>query len=115
MNMSRKIISIAFATLVALPSFAGDAVAPWEEKKVATRTVQIGDLDLATTSGRKVLQQRLRRAARQVCEEIEPLEPGRRIAHVHCVSEVMSDTQARLPDAMTEPARRIAGGNKVPR
>jgi len=113
MNMSRKIFSVAFATLAALPSFAADYVAPWEEMRVATRTVQIADLDLTTTSGQKALHQRLRRAARQVCDELEPMEPGRQMAHGLCVSEVLDDTLASLPVAIAEPARRLAGRSKL--
>lgn len=115
MNVSRKIISIAFATLVALPAFAGDDLPPWEKQKVASRTVQFGDLDLATPAGQKVLTKRVKRAARQVCDEIEPFEPGRRLSHIECVSELTDNTLAKLPDTLKQPAQRVAGGIKVQR
>jgi len=71
------------------------AGAPTDDDRTVSQVVRFGDLDLATTTGKKTLQGRLRAATRQVCRLAVPPIPGMYIENAKC-------RQAVLQDALTQ-------------
>jgi UrcA family protein len=64
----------------------------------ASRTVQYGDLNLATTAGQRALQQRVRGAARQVCAPLEGQGLRERRDWRACRAQAIAGAQAALPN-----------------
>jgi UrcA family protein len=69
----------------------------------ATRSVQTGDLNLASATGQDVLDRRLRFAARAVCQIDQSRDLTLRMKSVRCFRETMAN--ARM-DARTMIVRR---------
>ena len=75
MNTPTRIMALATASFglafTAAPAFAGPEAPP-------TREVSTAGLDLNTAEGQRLLDQRIERAARQVCQ-VDRLQAGTRI------------------------------------
>lgn len=116
MNILKGISAeVVIATILVLSPLAGAMEAGWQEKRVATRTVSVSDLDLSTPVGQKMLHHRLRTAARQVCREISPVVRGRYFENARCNREVLEETIARLPVVTIPSNQRVAGGTSTAR
>lgn len=96
--------------ILALTSFAGGAAAQTPE----TRTVQYGDLNLASEAGQDVFQRRIDRAISQVCDvDRYARQLAVRRAQRECVRAAWPDAQ-RQADAAILDARQFASIASAP-
>lgn len=65
------------------------------EFRVKSR-VNYSDLDLGTEAGKNELESRIKRAAADVCDELDKLLPARTLEHGNCVRESVDRAMAGL-------------------
>jgi UrcA family protein len=92
-----KSLAMIAAFAAAAPAFA----------ETATRSVNTGDLNLATVDGREVLDRRIERAARQVCDHVPTQDLAKFAASSRCYKAAIA---AARQDAEIQIAAR-SGGN----
>ncbi len=83
---------LVVATALAVGMLAGVA----HSAEVPTQVVRFQDLNLNTDAGVKVLYQRLRSAAKQVCGNVDGWDLGVARAHKLCVDRAMTDAVAAV-------------------
>ncbi len=90
--------SNALRTVLFAASLAGALIAatPASAADVATRTVQVGDLNLTTTAGFERLGARLQTAAERVCGETSVRTLSRNAAIEACQHAAIGDAIAQL-------------------
>jgi UrcA family protein len=65
-------------------------------RELPSVVVKYGDLDLGTVEGVVTLHARLRRAAKDVCGQLDSRVLGLREYYAHCVSEAVTTSVARV-------------------
>ncbi|NJS15627.1 MAG: UrcA family protein [Sphingopyxis sp.] len=100
-----KTITHAFAAF----GLAGTAIAPAMAGTPQTMTIRVptGDIDLGTAKGQKVLDQRVEKAARQVCRTTS-VTTGTRIMSqdaAACLAKARSDARLQVAALTTEQQR----------
>jgi UrcA family protein len=91
MSTSTKIALILLTVAAAGPLYAGDA---WD--KPASKTVSYTELDLARPAADEKLYQRIRAAAREVCESLEGRGLEKLKPHQQCLDNAISRAVAQV-------------------
>ncbi len=91
--------------LIAAVAAAGPALA-----ETASRSVKIGDLDLASTEGRAALDQRLDRAARKVCHVGDGRDLAQIAASARCYRAAIANARGA---AVVQVAARARGDTLI--
>ncbi|HKX90798.1 MAG TPA: UrcA family protein [Sphingomicrobium sp.] len=94
MKQGLKIALIAFAASAALIKGA-PALAEQTTPDVSVSVVHTADLDLTTDAGRRALDVRLSRAAREVCGEASDVDLAGKNKVRACRDTVLADARAR--------------------
>lgn len=100
----RRIQAVCTVSLLALHLHAGPVRA--QEAETATRTVHVGDLDLATPVGRAEMRHRVALAARRVCGDA-PMTLAESDAFDACRAGAIAAAEPRLRVLVTRAA--VAG------
>jgi UrcA family protein len=97
-TMNTLTTTTTFRSLLIAASMAGALMAatPASAADVATRVVPVGDLNLATTAGFERLNDRLHKAAAQVCGETSRQTLSRNAAIEACQNGAIGDAIAQL-------------------
>jgi UrcA family protein len=85
---SPLILALGLASSVA-------ALSPVHAQETATSIVRTADLDLASHSGRAALEERIVRAARDVCGTASDIDLEGKNAVRHCRAQVIAEASAR--------------------
>ena len=88
--MLKSGLALALALAAALPAAA-------EEPTVRSRTVSYADLNMATASGIRQLDRRVRATIAELCGDAYPFDLSAQAGRRQCRSDAWSDYSARRP------------------
>lgn len=111
MNNTRTKLYAAVCVLFGSAAVGAPWTAAHAEQPVAVKTVKFADLNLQTPEGAKTLYNRIRAAAKQVCDANDS-DPILREAKPRCIDKAI-DGAVRAVDAPYLTALRFGNGDNV--